>query len=153
MACTAAALGVSILVVYWQRMLPLIPTLLTALAAILVWHRLLRDRATGKATKAYSVLLGLVVAAAGGYILSHLPPHPTLVVPSLLLLAVVSLNAPLYIFLTRRRGLWFTLAAVPFHLLYHFYNGISVVAGTALYWWRKTVAPAKKSPDPSAASE
>ena len=38
LAWTAAALGVSILVVYWQRMLPLTPALLTALAAILVWH-------------------------------------------------------------------------------------------------------------------
>ena len=153
LAWTAAGLGVSILLAYWQQMLPLIPALATALAAILVRHRFLRDRATGKANKAYSVLLGLVIAASGVYILSHLPPHPMLVVPSLLLLAVVSINWPLYVFLTRRRGLWFTLAAVPFHLLYHFYNGISVVAGTALYWWRKTVALAKKSREASATNE
>ena len=153
LAWTAAGLGVSVLLAYWQQMVPLIPALATALAAILVRHRFLRDRATGKANKVYSVLLGLVIAASGVYILSHLPPHPMLVVPSLLLLAVVSINWRLYVFLTRRRGLWFTLAAVPFHLLYHFYNGISVVAGTALYWWRKTVALAKKSREASAANE
>ena len=76
-----------------------------------------------------------------------------LVVPSLLLLAVLSINSQLYVFLTRRRGLWFTLAAVPFHLLYHFYNGISAVAGTALYWWRKTAVLTKKSRESSATNE
>ena len=150
---TGAALGVSILLVYWQQMLPLIPALLTALAALFVQHRFLHGRATSKANKAYSVLLGLAIAASGIYILSHLPRHPMLVVPSLLLLAVLAINSQLYVFLTRRRGLWFTLAAVPFHLLYHFYNGISVVAGTALYWWRKTAVLTKKSREASAANE
>ena len=74
LAWTAAGLGVSILLAYWQQMLPLIPALATALAAILLWHRFLRDRATGKANKAYSVLLGLVIAASGVYILSHCCP-------------------------------------------------------------------------------
>ena len=153
MAWTGAALGVSILLVYWQQMLLLIPALLTALAALLVRHRFLHGRATSTANKVYSALLGLVIASSGIYILSHLPRHPMLVVPSLLLLAVLSINSQLYVFLTRRRGLWFTLAAVPFHLLYHFYNGISVVAGTALYWWRKTAVLTKKSRESSATNE
>ena len=150
---TGAGLGVSILLVYWQQMLPIIPALLTALAALFVGHRFLPGRGTSKANKAYSVLLGLVSAASGIYILSHLPRHPMLVVPSLLLLAVLSINSRLYVFLTRRRGGWFTLAAVPFHLLYHFYNGISVVAGTALYLWRKTAVLTKKSREASAAND
>ena len=39
------------------------------------------------------------------------------------------------------------LAAVPFHLLYHFYNGLSFSVGTALHWWnvnaRKDVSPSQ----------
>ena len=150
---TGAALGVSILLVYWQQMLLLIPALLTALAGLFVQHRFLTGRATGKANKVCSALLGLAIAASAIYILSRLPRHPMLVVPSLLLLAVLSLNTRLYVFLTRRRGLWFTLAAIPLHLLYHFYNGISVVAGTALYWWRKMVVTSKKSRQASATNE
>ncbi len=81
--------------------------------------------------------------------MSYLPRHPVLLVPGLLLLAVLSINAQLYLFLTRRRGLWFTLAAIPFHLLYHFYNGVCVVAGTALYWWKKAAVTSKKSREAS----
>ena len=150
---TGAALGVSVLLVYWQQMLLLIPALVIALAALFLQHRFLTGRATGKANKVCSALLGLATAASAIYILSHLPRHPMLVVPSLLLLAVLSLNSRLYVFLTRHRGPWFALAAIPFHLLYHFYNGICVVAGTALYWWRKTAAPSKKSRRASAANE
>ena len=146
---TGAALGVSILLVYWQGMPLLIPAILVALVALFVRHRFLAARATGKANKVCSALLGLAIAASAVYILGHLPRHPMLVVPGLLLLAVLSINSQLYVFLTRRRGPWFTLAAVPFHLLYHFYNGICVIAGTALYWWRKAAVTPKKSREAS----
>jgi hypothetical protein len=33
------------------------------------------------------------------------------------------------VFLAAKRGKLFAVAAVPFHLLYHLYNGISFVAG------------------------
>ena len=49
------------------------------------------------------------------------------------LLSVVTLNFPFYSFLARRRGIHFSLAAIPFHLLYHFYNGLSF--GIALLRW------------------
>lgn len=49
------------------------------------------------------------------------------------LLAVVTLNFSFYSFLARRRGIHFSLAAIPFHLLYHFYNGVSF--GIALLRW------------------
>jgi hypothetical protein len=31
------------------------------------------------------------------------------------------------------------MAAVPFHLLYHFYNGISFIVGLARYAWRSAL--------------
>jgi len=51
----------------------------------------------------------------------------------IVLLFVVLLNLPFYSFLARRRGFLFALAAIPFHLLYHFYNGISF--GIGLLRW------------------
>ena len=52
------------------------------------------------------------------------------------LLAVVLLNTQFYLFLAAKRGRSFALAAIPFHLLYHFYNGLSFVAGTIRYFWK-----------------
>ena len=49
------------------------------------------------------------------------------------LAAVIALNFPFYSFLAGRRGLLFALAAIPLHLLYHFYNGVSF--GIALMRW------------------
>jgi hypothetical protein len=43
----------------------------------------------------------------------------------------VILNNQFYVFLAGKRGSLFALAAIPFHLLYHFYNGISFAVGTA----------------------
>lgn len=49
------------------------------------------------------------------------------------LLSVVALNFQFYSFLAHRRGVLFALAAIPVHLLYHFYNGLSF--GIALLRW------------------
>ena len=66
-------------------------------------------------------LLGLSIA--GHFISLGIP----------LLLSVVALNFQFYFFLARRRGVLFALAAIPLHLLYHFYNGLSF--GIALLRW------------------
>jgi hypothetical protein len=44
------------------------------------------------------------------------------------LLVIVFLNRDFYIFLARR-GRLFALAAIPFHLLYHFYCGVAFIIG------------------------
>ena len=46
------------------------------------------------------------------------------------------LNSQFYLFLASKRGVPFAIAAIPFHMLYHFYNGISFLAGAARYWVR-----------------
>ena len=45
------------------------------------------------------------------------------------------MNSNFYVFLAGKRGLAFMLAAIPFHLLYHFYNGISFIVGSARHYW------------------
>lgn len=44
-----------------------------------------------------------------------------------------TLNNGFYVFLAEKRGKFFALAAFPFHLLYHFYNGVSFVMGSVLW--------------------
>ena len=46
---------------------------------------------------------------------------------------LIAINSQFYVFLAAKRGRLFALAAVPFHLLYHFYNGISFVIGLVRY--------------------
>jgi GT2 family glycosyltransferase len=63
------------------------------------------------------------------YILLGLLITRYFVYAGVVLLVVVLLNLRFYSFLANRRGLLFAVAAVPLHLLYHFYNGISFGAG------------------------
>ena len=61
--------------------------------------------------------------------LFYLPAHHLLYACFALLALLGLLNSRFYIFLIGNRGLSFTLAAIPFHLLYHFYNGLSFIVG------------------------
>ena len=51
-------------------------------------------------------------------------------------LAVI-LNVPFYRFLARRRGLLFSLRAIPMHLLYFLYSGAGLAAGSMMYAFRR----------------
>jgi len=52
-----------------------------------------------------------------------------------ILISVGVMNSQFYIFLAGKRGVVFMLAAMPFHLLYHLYNGVSFIAGVGHYYW------------------
>jgi hypothetical protein len=67
----------------------------------------------------------------------YLPHHPLALPAALILLLVLVLNSQFYMFLAEKRGRWFTLAAIPFHLLYHFYNGLSFGVGLVRHTWRQ----------------
>lgn len=55
-------------------------------------------------------------------------------VAAMLGLALLALNAPLYRFFQRKRGLWFAIRALPWHWLYHLYCGLAFVIGVARYF-------------------
>jgi hypothetical protein len=50
--------------------------------------------------------------------------------------SLIVLNSHFYLFLAAKRGRLFAVAAVPFHLLFHFYNGISFLLGIARHFFR-----------------
>ncbi len=142
----AVTFGGSIYLAWTHHMLALIPPLGVSLILICLQHRFLRG---SRSWKVYSVLTGLVIAATIGFILSFMPSHPMVIAPFVLLLVVLFINSQFYVFLRGRKNFLFALSAIPFHLLYHFYNGISFCAGAILYWTRRKPA-ARPSEDPLA---
>jgi glycosyltransferase involved in cell wall biosynthesis len=134
LASIAVTVGGSILLAWQHHMLALIPPLFVTLALIFLQHRFLRGTAHWRI---YSVVTGLCLAGTIGFILSFMPNHPMVVLPFVVLLVVLFINSQFYVFLRGRKSFLFALTAIPFHLLYHFYNGISFCAGTILYWLRR----------------
>jgi hypothetical protein len=65
-------------------------------------------------------------------------PVNSLVFLWFIILAILGLmNSRFYLFLAGKRGIPFALAAIPFHLLYHFYNGISFLIGLIFHSWKR----------------
>jgi len=63
---------------------------------------------------------------------------PVLLAPvAVLLLGLWVIDRSYYQFFVSRRGLAFTLAWFPFHVLHHLCNGVSFALGTALYFGRR----------------
>jgi hypothetical protein len=95
----------------------------------------------------------LASLAAAAY---YLPAHHLIFAIFIILALVGGMNSSFYVFLAGKRGLAFMLAAIPFHLLYHFYNGVSFIVGSARHYWNAELekgdlpAPASKSNPPAA---
>ena len=129
MMAGAAAL---VLLAWRHHMLGLIPLVLLSFLGLLVRHRYV-----WQGQKIWTrISLALYIALALGTIAIYLPNHPLILALAVTLLLVLILNNQFYIFLAAKRGRWFALAAVPFHLLYHFYNGLSFAIGVCRWAWR-----------------
>ena len=120
----------------------LIPPMALAYVLLFLRHRYLytterRRRITGIVCGGYLLLiLGLVVA--------YLPGHPLVFSVFLVMSVIVLLNSQFYVFLAARRGRLFALAAVPFHLLFHFYSGLSFLIGAARFGLSRISASEKR---------
>jgi glycosyltransferase involved in cell wall biosynthesis len=88
-------------------------------------------------------LFGVFLAGNLALVLKHLPDH--WLVNSFLLVLIA-------LFLAAKRGKLFTIAAIPFHVLFHIYNGYSFLIGLALYSWRsyscRNLAEKKQAVEP-----
>jgi GT2 family glycosyltransferase len=49
-------------------------------------------------------------------------------------LALLLLNVPVYHFFHAKRGAWFAIRVVPWHVFYYFYSGFAFLVGTSRYW-------------------
>jgi hypothetical protein len=68
---------------------------------------------------------------------AHLPKDPLIFACFAVLGLVIALNNQFYLFLAAKRGRLFALAAIPFHVLYHLYNGFSFAIGASRFVLRR----------------
>jgi GT2 family glycosyltransferase len=134
---------------FWQKMYGLIPLLIVSPALLALRHRYRKDARVRGPNRWLGILYicGSVCVAA-----HYLPAHHLVIACFALLIAIGLMNSQFYIFLAGKRGLAFMLAAIPFHLLYHFYNGLSFLIGLIRYCWRVGLHRARPGSAGSAAA-
>jgi glycosyltransferase involved in cell wall biosynthesis len=119
---------------WWHHMLGVIPPVVLGYVLPFLRHRY--AYAVGVRAKVASLTTVLFAAVSVLMIFTYLPGSTLLAVFILVLISLIVLNNQFYVFLASRRGRAFAVAAVPFHLLYHFCNGISFTAGLMRHSWR-----------------
>lgn len=112
----------------------LAPPVLLAYLLLFLRHRYAYNERRRRMT---GIFCGVYLLFVLLFVLTYLPRHPLVFVFFLLLSIVVALNSQFYVFLAGRTGRLLALAAIPFHLLFHFYNGVSFAIGLTRYWLQK----------------
>ncbi len=124
-----AVLAAIVYLAYMHHMYGLIPPLILSPALLLTRHRY-AYRGVRKPLRWLG--LGYIVCSIVAAV-CYLQPHKLLFANFMVLALLGLMNSNFYLFLAGKRGIAFMLAAIPFHLLYHFYNGISFLVGALLY--------------------
>ena len=130
---TTLIVAVIVVTAYFHDMSVLIPPLLLGFVLLLIRHRY---EYRSKKWIYLSLLLAATLLTLFVFMLFYIPFHRFVFSVIVVLLGIVLLNTQFYLFLAAKRGRSFALAAIPFHLLYHFYNGLSFAAGLIRYFWR-----------------
>ncbi len=73
-------------------------------------------------------------------------------VTALIVVALLAINAPLYGFFMKKRGMVFGLQSIPWHWLYYFYSGLGFAIGLFRHLfcnrWQETSMPPRLTRDP-----
>jgi hypothetical protein len=130
---------------YLSHMLLIIPMMLLAFIGLFARHRYtypnsVWQRWTGMLVGGYCLLLI-------GFTWIYLPMHPLGTAFLVILLTLLVLNKQFYIFLAGERGKLFSLAAIPFHLLYFFSSGLAYMLAFIRYRLGRLDEPAKQPPE------
>ena len=131
---TLAMSGIVVLS-YVHHMIGLAPPILLAYVLLFVRHRYAHrnDRSAKLVASFISLYIGLAVVICLSYFPRNLPILGVFVA---LVLVIVVLNGQFYLFLAAKQGRLFAVAAIPFHVLYHLYNGLSFSIGAVRHLWR-----------------
>jgi glycosyltransferase involved in cell wall biosynthesis len=130
-AILSATIFLISLVVYWRGMYGLLPPLLVTPALLLLRHRYNQSGKLTKLHRWYGIAFICISVLVAGY---YLPAHHLIFACFAVLALLGVLNSQFYIFLAGNRGIAFMLCAIPFHLLYHFYNGVSFIVGVTRHF-------------------
>lgn len=113
-------------IAYHRKLYGLIPFLAVTPVFLLLRHRYdKRDQLT----KSHRVLGMIFITCSVIVAIMYLPYHHLMLLLFLIIVVLAVLNSEFYLFLAGKRGISFMLAAIPFHLLYHFYSGVSFIIG------------------------
>lgn len=124
---------------YRRHMIGLIPPLMLSPALLLVRHRYATRGSLPRLIRALT--LAYTACSLGAAVL-YLPNQPLVLICFGIMATLGVMNSQFYLFLAGKRGVPFMLAAIPFHLLYHLYNGFSFIAGIFRYRWMSSSVPA-----------
>jgi len=128
-AAPVAAITVALSLAANQIGMPWIMAPVWTMYALLMLHYGLNLKASALASLAGAS--GVLIAFAA------MPKHWSTVALIATLAVLIALNRRFYAFLASKRGWLFMLSAVPFHLVYHLYSGLSFAVGIARYTWRR----------------
>jgi glycosyltransferase involved in cell wall biosynthesis len=142
-ACFALLVAGFVALAYTHHTISLIPPVLVGYALLFIRYRYaykteFTRKLTGAAYALY--LLGSLV-----FIATFLPTRVPVCCFYAMVLTIIGINHRFYLFLAQRMGWLTAFAAVPFHMLFYFYSGISFLTGIATYSWRGVVASTRKS--------
>jgi hypothetical protein len=107
---------------YTYHMLGLIAPILLAHAVLFIRHRYAQS--DHRPTRGFLTAIALYAAVAIRSTVVYMLRGWLMMAIFGLLIAIVTLNSQFYVFLAAKRGRAFAFAAIPFHLLYHSYNGM-----------------------------
>jgi glycosyltransferase involved in cell wall biosynthesis len=132
LAMLTGMLALVSLLAYSQHMYGLIPFLAVTPIFLLLRHRYDRH---GKLKKAHRLLGMFFICCSLVVATMYLQYHHLMLLCFAILLVLGLLNSQFYLFLAGKRGISFMLAAIPFHLLYHFYSGVSFLIGLSNHYF------------------
>jgi glycosyltransferase involved in cell wall biosynthesis len=112
-----------------------VPRMLPTLALLLFWVSI--DRwVPHPGTLWKPVFFGIVLGLAATLAVLLMSLSIRLVAPLLAIIFLIMLiNYQFYVFFTRKAGVLFALAVIPFHLFYYLYSVIAFVMGAGAYIW------------------
>jgi len=132
------AAGAIVLLAQRQHMRGLTPLIVSSVPLLFIRHRY---SVTGRMSTLNKWLNWFYILAVMLVSLRYLYQGRWLLLGIVLCaVAIATLNNRFYLFLAQKRGRLFAVAAFPFHLLYHFYNGVSFVLGMCLWTIRSLTA-------------
>jgi hypothetical protein len=134
------ALGSLVALIVWlavrNHMRYIVYPLLLGCLLLLVRHRY-GDTPDTRRRSFPELIVAVYIVGTTAYMAAHLPYHWIIFSFFVIGALLVVINNRFYLFLAAKRGRLFALAALPFHLLYHLYNGFSFIAGIAHYYWMR----------------
>jgi glycosyltransferase involved in cell wall biosynthesis len=119
---------------YSHHMIALIPPVLVGYFLLFIRYQYaykteFMRRVTGTAYAAYLVLSLIFMAR-------FLPPRVPVICFYVMILLILVINRRFYTFLAHHMGWLTALAAIPFHVLFYFYSGLSFLTGVLICGWR-----------------